>query len=112
MTIDFQYIAYALIAVIFGWITRDLKQIDKEVKRVEKERKEVTDAHEKRIQKVEDLHGRDIDEIKRLLAELSIEVKALNKYVHRENHDLLDLINQQKDIIQLMHKHMEDLIKK
>ena len=64
--------------------------------------------HEKRIQKVEDLHGRDIEEIKRILTELSLEVKALNKYIHRDNHDLLDFIKQQGDIIQLIHKQMKD----
>lgn len=99
MNIDFQYIAYTLIGVIFSWVIKD-----------QKKQKEIIDAHEKRIQKVEDLHGRDIDEIKRLLAELSTEVKALNKYVHRENHDLIDLITQQKNIIELMHRHMEDIM--
>jgi hypothetical protein len=64
--------------------------------------------HEKRIQKVEDLHGRDIDEVKRLLAELSIEVKALNKYIHKDNHDLIDFIKQQGDIIQLIHRQMKN----
>jgi len=101
MTIDFQYIAYGLIAVIFGWIIYDIKDL-----------KASSKDHEKRIQKVEDLHGRDIEEIKRILTELSSEVKALTKYIHKDNHDLVNFIKQQGDIIQLMHRHLDEIVSK
>ena len=76
------------------------------IKRVEMLEQNKAD-HEKRIQKVEDLHGRDIDEIKRILLDLSTEVKDLKKYVHTDNHNLIDFIKQQGDIIQLIHRHLE-----
>lgn len=101
MTIDFQYIAYGLIAVIFGWIIYDIKDL-----------KASSKDHEKRIQKVEDLHGRDIEEIKRILTELSSEVKALNTYIHRDNNDLVNFIKQQGDMIKLLHNHLSDIVSK
>jgi len=90
-------ITFTLVKIIYDIIIRRVGVLEK-----------TKENHEKRIQKVEDLHGRDIDEVKKLLAELSIEVKALTKYIHRDNHDLLDFIKQQGDIIQLIHKQMKD----
>ena len=96
--VDFQNIAFALITLVFGWVINDIKK-----------NKESINDHEKRIQHVEDLHGRDIDEIKKLLKELSEEVKAMNKYVHRENHDLINLVTQQKNAIDLVNKHINEI---
>jgi len=90
-------ITFTLVKIIYDIIIRRVGVLEK-----------AKENHEKRIQKVEDLHGRDIDEVKKLLAELSIEVKALNKYIHRDNHDLLDFIKQQGDIIQLIYKQMKN----
>ena len=90
-------ITFTLVKIIYDIIIRRVGVLEK-----------AKENHEKRIQKVEDLHGRDIDEVKRLLAELSIEVKALNKYIHKDNHDLIDFIKQQGDIIHLIHRQMKN----
>ena len=90
-------ITFTLVKIIYDIIIRRVGVLEK-----------AKENHEKRIQKVEDLHGRDIEEVKRILTELSLEVKALTKYIHRDNHDLLDFIKQQGDIIQLIHKQMKN----
>jgi 5-bromo-4-chloroindolyl phosphate hydrolysis protein len=89
-------ITFTLMKIIYDIVTKRIEQLEK-----------TRDNHEKRIQHIEDLHGRDIEEIKRILTELSSDVKALNKYIHKDNHDLIDFIKQQGDIIQLIHRHME-----
>ncbi len=90
-------ITFTLVKIIYDIIIRRVGVLEK-----------AKENHEKRIQKVEDLHGRDIEEIKRILTELSLEVKALTKYIHTDNHNLIDFIKQQGDIIQLIHKQMKN----
>jgi hypothetical protein len=88
-------ITFSLVKIIYDIIIRRVEALEKE-----------KFDHEKRIQHIEDLHGRDIEEIKKLLHELSAEVKAINKYIHNDNHNLIDFIKQQGDVIALIHKNL------
>jgi len=91
--IDFQHIAYTLCGILFTWTIYEVRELKKS-----------SSDQEKRIQHIEDLHGRDIDEIKKILQELSAEVKALTRYIHKDNHDMIEIFKQQSDIILRMHK--------
>ena len=92
-------VTFSLVKVIYDVIIRRVESLEKEKA-----------DHEKRIQHIEDLHGRDIEEIKKLLHELSSEVKALNKYIHTDNHNLMDFIKQQGDVIALIHKNFNEKV--
>lgn len=88
-------ITFTLMRLIYNIIIERVKKLESS-----------RDNHEKRIQHIEDLHGRDINEIKRILTELSADVKALDKYIHKDNHDIINLMKSQNDIMQSLQKQL------